>query len=137
MAKDYKSIILNKVDRPYVEFWKTIIRSASSRNVLSQKNQELLEILDQITDLIKSNKLYVKYQLYDKTTGQLLGFFDPVKIYSGISIGGRYYRQNDTINSLVLTKSSQDSIYRSSDVRQGTMVTTNVKDRPKQWELSQ
>jgi len=46
VAKDYKSIVLNKVDRPYVEFWKTIIRSASSTNILTQRNSELLEILD-------------------------------------------------------------------------------------------
>ncbi len=85
--------------------------------------------------MIRNGQIYVKYQCYDRETLQLVGFFSPEKVYSGIHQGGKYFKQNDLITVLVLTKNSSDSVYYDQLNRPGSMVKEKLNKSIPYYEI--
>lgn len=136
VIKRYEQKMYNSLGRPYYEFWKLIVKSgqAMKANYLEHVNMAM----QQIVNLLKDRKIFIKYQVYDMNTGVLLGFFDPKKVYNGMYVFGKYYRQNkNTINVLVLTKIRSDTIHQDqkSKIKQLTMVRKDITEKLPTYEL--
>ena len=129
---DYKPKILMTLNRPYVEFWKVVVRTGQTTK--PRQFEHILYVLEDIVELLKQRKIYIKYQVYDRETFQLLGFFDPSRVYRGFSYGNKYYRQTDTINVLVLTKIPGDMYYKPSLVKTGSIVRSDLKKKLSPYE---
>ncbi len=103
--KQYESRILSTVrSRRYLEFWKQLSTSGQSFRSTDHFKLQML----QVTNLIQKGDLHLKYQTYDRLTGQLIGFFDMSDLYSGVSVGGQSFRINDVVTVLVLSTSSSN-----------------------------
>ncbi len=135
MTIDYTSRLINSLNRPYMEFWRLVEKTGQTRFSGLHATDNIQACLRAIVSMIASNRLYLKYQVYRKEDGALLGFFDPSKVYRGITVENRFYMQNDTINVLVLTKISSDTILRPGIVRDRTMITTQINQPLQRYEL--
>lgn len=133
----YESRILNALNKPYTEFWRTIEQTGQTSFSGSEYAYQLATCLRTLTELINTHRVYMKYQVYRKIDGELIGFFDPYKVYRGISFDGSTYYQNDTINVLVLTKMSSDTLLQPTMVRTDdrSMITRQINQRVDRFNL--
>lgn len=134
---DYTSRIINTLNRPYIEFWRVIENSGQTRFNGYEYVEQLQNCLKALVQLIEKRSIYIKYQVYRRTDGELLGFYDPQKVYRGITVGGAYYMQNDTINVLVLTKIGSDTMLQPQSIIPGQkqMLTKQINQSIPRYEL--
>lgn len=135
MYNDYISRILSSLNRPYMEFWRVVERTGQTLNSGDKQQENIIQCLNSIVSLVAQHKIFLKYQTYRREDGQLLGFFDPQKIYRGVQIGNTVYYQNDTINVLTLTKIGSDTLIRPDLLKDRTMVTKQINQPIQRYEL--
>lgn len=104
---NYKSRIRQIVTSSgYIEYWELISQTGQLRK--SQNHLKIVTLV--INSMWYEGSIYLKYAQYSKETGKLLGYFDMQRLYSGISVGGKSYKYNDVIPSLVVTRNKGDRI---------------------------
>lgn len=133
---DYKSKILNVLNKPYMEFWKVLERVGQTKSYSGTQEQEnTQQCLRVIVQLISERQIYVKYQAYRRIDGELLGFFDPSNVYRGVSVGGTFYMQNDIIGVLVLTRIGSDTIMKPSYIEDRSMIKLQINKQIPRYDL--
>lgn len=136
--RQYEQKLMLAMSKPYYEFWKLMIKVGQAGGGVIRQQENLNFQLQQLTNLITKRMLYFKYQTYDTESGQLLGFFDPQKVYNGMYVYGKYIRQNKgVLNALVVTKMAGDTVLQSQEqfVRPQTMIGKNAYDQKEIYEL--
>lgn len=118
-----------------MEFWRVVERTGQTLNSGDKQQENIIQCLNSIVSLVAQHKIFLKYQTYRREDGQLLGFFDPQKIYRGVQIGNTVYYQNDTINVLTLTKIGSDTLIRPDLLKDRTMVTKQINQPIQRYEL--
>ena len=110
IIQNYKTKIRQTVtSNGYIEYWELIAQTGQLRK--SQNHLKIVTLV--INSMWYEGCIYLKYAQYSKETGKLLGYFDMQKLYRGISIGGKTYKYQDIIQSLVVTRNKGDRIVNS------------------------